>query len=579
MTFRAKPVVKRDHRPAWETQDRRNFFLNLGFGIVVLLGVTMLLIAAGLNYYNEHLASVGSVNGQSISKDDLRARVSVDGWRLDEADRRISTAVASGRLSQAAAAQQQQTVAQARSQIDSISLERLIDFRLQSQLAADQGVSVTPEDIDAQFIKDATTPEQRHVSIIEVAPVTDFGAVGPTDEAVADARTKADEAATDLAGGKPWDEVAATVSTDSTTAPQGGDIGWVQATDTRLDETFQDALFSAALDTPTEVVTGADGVFRIGRVTEIAPESVDPDYQAKIVNDGVSLDDYRTVLSANIMEDKLTTAAAAGIIGSGPQREVSEIYLPEAAPDLGDDAVRTRHILYSPNGDPSNASSVDEADPAWEIAKDKALATYIRVKDQPELFDAIARSESDETQAQGPTGSGGKLPYFDSQSSVDEAFQAAILVPGLTDGQILEPVKSAFGWHVIQIMNHPTDQEHLEALKTQIDGGADFATLARDNSFGSTAGTGGDLGWVAKGQLASALTDAVFATPIGGTSAVVAVPDDGTYLFRVRDEEVRTPAGRQLDELRSTAFSSWYDPKKADADIVRGDTAPDATVS
>ena len=49
MTFRAKPVVKRDHKPAWETQDRRNFYLNLGFGLIVFLAVLILAIAAGLS--------------------------------------------------------------------------------------------------------------------------------------------------------------------------------------------------------------------------------------------------------------------------------------------------------------------------------------------------------------------------------------------------------------------------------------------------------------------------------------------------------------------------------------------------
>ncbi len=48
MTFRAKPVVKRAHRPSWESQDRRNFYLNLGFGLVVVLAVVILLVAAGL---------------------------------------------------------------------------------------------------------------------------------------------------------------------------------------------------------------------------------------------------------------------------------------------------------------------------------------------------------------------------------------------------------------------------------------------------------------------------------------------------------------------------------------------------
>jgi len=33
MTFRAKPVAKRAQKPSWESRDRRNFYLNLGFGL------------------------------------------------------------------------------------------------------------------------------------------------------------------------------------------------------------------------------------------------------------------------------------------------------------------------------------------------------------------------------------------------------------------------------------------------------------------------------------------------------------------------------------------------------------------
>ena len=90
MTFRAKPVVKRDHRPAWETQDRRNFYLNLGFGLIVLLAVLILAIAAGVSYYNDHLAPVGSVDGESITKDEFTDRYQVEAWRLDEAEARVA---------------------------------------------------------------------------------------------------------------------------------------------------------------------------------------------------------------------------------------------------------------------------------------------------------------------------------------------------------------------------------------------------------------------------------------------------------------------------------------------------------
>src|SRR6476659_4885018 len=45
MTFRAKPVVQRSQKPSWESRDRRNFFLNLGFGLAVVDALLILGIA------------------------------------------------------------------------------------------------------------------------------------------------------------------------------------------------------------------------------------------------------------------------------------------------------------------------------------------------------------------------------------------------------------------------------------------------------------------------------------------------------------------------------------------------------
>ena len=58
-----------------------------------------------------------------------------------------------------------------------------------------------------------------------------------------------------------------------------------------------------------------------------------------------------------------------------------------------------------------------------------------------------------------------------------------------------------------------------------------------------SSGIGGDIGWIAKGQLDDQLTNAIFATPIGKTSEIVTVAGDGTYLFKVSAEETRTPGG------------------------------------
>jgi parvulin-like peptidyl-prolyl isomerase len=275
---------------------------------------------------------------------------------------------------------------------------------------------------------------------------------------------------------------------------------------------------------------------------------------------------------ADVIHEKLEEKILAQVTGPGLQRHVQQIYLGQAQDELAEDAIKVRHILYSPNDDPSGASSVDQADPAWAAAEAEAEDAYERIKADPTLFDSIARTESDEGSALGETGSGGKLPYFDSASAVDPDFLAAIMVDTLEPGDLLEPVRSSFGWHVIQVMYRPPDIDQMNKLKAEADAGEDFATLARDNSFDESAGSGGDIGWIARGQLDSALIDAIFATPIGEVSDVITVEDDGLYLFKVLDEEERTPEGRQLEELRSTAFSDWYSDKKDAVEIERDES-------
>ena len=569
MTFKAKPVVKRAQRSSWEGQDRRNFYLNIGFAIVVVAAVLILVIAAAITWYDDHLSSVGSVDGQSITKDELRDRFEIESWRVDEAERRIRTAVVAGQMSEADGQAQLDSLNQTRQQLASIALERVIDSKLQARLAVDEGIATTPADIDAQLLEEATTPEQRRAWVIEVASEFDPGETEATAAQKAAAQTAAEAALAEIQDGKAWEDVATTVSTDTTTSPQGGEIGWLRIDETQVDEAYLAAIFAAEVNTPTAVIEGEDGIYRIGRVTEISPETVDDAYQAKLTNDGIDLEKYRAVVLADVIHDKLEDKIVADVTKAGPQRDVQEIFIAQAEEGLGETAVKTRHILYSPGDDPSGASTLEEDDPAWAAAEVEAQATYDKLVEDPELFDSVARAESDEGSALGISGTGGKLPYFDAESSVDAAFLAAIVAPGLEAGEVLEPVKSSFGWHVIQVMYFPPDLDRLNEIKGQADGGADFAVLARDNSESESAGAGGDLGWIAHGQLEASLVDTIFAAEIGETTPVVTVENDGLYLFKVLAEEVRTPEGRQLEELRSTAFSDWYTARKDAAEIVR----------
>ena len=64
-------------------------------------------------------------------------------------------------------------------------------------------------------------------------------------------------------------------------------------------------------------------------------------------------------------------------------------------------------------------------------------------------------------------------------------------------------------------------QREIEAIKAQLDGGADFATLAKQCSDCPSAEDGGDLGSFGHGQMVKPFEDTAFGLQVGGTSGVV----------------------------------------------------------
>jgi parvulin-like peptidyl-prolyl isomerase len=572
MTFRAKPVVKRG-RP-WERSDRRNFLTNLGFGLVVVVAVLILVIAAAVNWYNEHLSPVGSVNGQSITRDEFTAAFRAEAARYIIALRRIDDEFNAGRLTASERDSQQQSIEQRAQQLGAIVLERIIDGRITENLATQEGISVAPEEVEAQIDEEATLPEQRHLWLIEVEPEIDDDAEEPTAAQKAAARTKADQALADLNGGKSWDEVSRALST-STDAATGGDRGWI-TDESGLEQNLLDAIFALEQDAPSAVVEGEDGVFRIARVTEIVAEERDPVYREALATEGVDMAVYRRVVHNDLLAEKLSDKIKAQALGAGPQREVKEIFIgassTEATPT---GAVKVRHILYAPKDDPDGASTVPPEDPAWKEAEDAARAAYARIAADKSLFDELAREESDET---GADSSGGKLGYLDPSMAasaggqLDQAFADAIFKAGLKAGDLIEPVKSAFGWHVIQVMYYPPDIDQANKIRSDILGGADFATLARDFSDGEEAADGGELGWVARFQRSAEVEKAIFEATVGQITTPVVIEGEGIHLFLVTKEETRTPDAEQAETLENEAFSNWYQAKKTAFVITRDDS-------
>lgn len=86
-----------------------------------------------------------------------------------------------------------------------------------------------------------------------------------------------------------------------------------------------------------------------------------------------------------------------------------------------------------------------------------------------------------------------------------------------------------------------------QALIDQLEGGADFATLARENSTGPSGPNGGQLGWFGAGMMVPAFEEAVFALEVGEVSAPVET-QFGWHVILLN--ETRDQAAPTLEEVR-----------------------------
>ncbi len=569
MTVRAKPIGSRSSRPSRMDDGRRNMLISAAFGGVVLIAVLILLAAVGIGWYTDNFGEVAKVNGSTINRSEFRDRYLVDTFNIDYTLRRLRDELAAGRISEADHDAQVQVLQQRRQDatLQQATLARLVDAELEGQLAVEEGVSVTDADVDARLVEASTRPELRHAWVIAVDPGVAAATSTPSDADKQAAREKLEKALSDVAAGKTFQEVASAVSTDSSAA-QDGDLGYVAASDESLDSAFHDALFAATADTPTAIVEGADGVFRAGLVTDIAAAVVDSDFEQELTDAGIPLVSYRTAARADLLRERLRDKVVASVVDVPTvQRHVSEIFLQEAQ-----EKVRVRHILFSPNDDPQTAADLPDDDPAWAAAEKEArdlhaeLAKLVGNDDDLLAAFTAAAKDSDE---EGAAETGGLLPYY-AEEELDPDFATAIFAPDLKKNDLLGPVRSTFGWHVVMFDDRqPPAQERIEAARQRVLApAASFASVASEISEGPEAADGGDIGWVAHGQLTSpGLEPAIFGAPIGGITPVVTVPGEGFYILKVTEEATRMPDPEQADTLKTTAYSNWYEGKRAAAEI------------
>ncbi|WP_299846065.1 peptidylprolyl isomerase [uncultured Paracoccus sp.] len=108
-------------------------------------------------------------------------------------------------------------------------------------------------------------------------------------------------------------------------------------------------------------------------------------------------------------------------------------------------------------------------------------------------------------------------------------------------------------------------EEDAKAVKAELDGGADFGTVAEERSTGPSGPNKGDLGWFAADQMVPAFAEAVQAMEKGQISEPVQT-EFGWHIIKLND--TRTAEPPKLDEVKEQLVQQVR-RDKVDAEIER----------
>jgi peptidyl-prolyl cis-trans isomerase C len=84
-------------------------------------------------------------------------------------------------------------------------------------------------------------------------------------------------------------------------------------------------------------------------------------------------------------------------------------------------------------------------------------------------------------------------------------------------------------------------EEEARALIEELDGGADFATLASERSTGPSATNGGDLGFFGRGRMVPVFEDAAFSLDVGSYTADPVESQFGWHVIFVEETRQSEP--------------------------------------
>ena len=556
MTIRSRPVLDRKHRPRWQDELRTQQLTIIGFALAIAIALGIFGAAAWNGYWESHLRPVASVAGQTFTRGDLDARERIITAETVAEATELSAQLGVGPRDQVL----QQEIDSLSQRLQSISItanQSLVDGAILEHRAADFGVAVSDEEVDAEIASRMSLPERVRARLVLIASLPDDADADaePTDEQLAAAREAAQAALDRIEDGEDFATVAADVSDDFTGAT-GGELGWFEDADIAYD-----AYFDALADAEVGELVGpveTDRGFAVLELVDRREATAEGDLPDLLASQGVPDPAYRDhVRHGLLLEAFRTHFGEEVVVTPAPQRRVAEIVI---RPVTGEPVPqeRARHVLVQP--DPELDSQEEATDVQWDAALAEAEEVRELVSADDADWFAIAEEHSDDT---GSGSRGGDLGWYDpAASGFVEAFTEALA--DLDVGQVSEPVRSEFGWHVIQKTaerESPQAQaaELVEQLRADPDVFAQTATMLSENY--ETAKEGGEVGWVARYQLDAEREDAVFGlAEVEEISDPVDDPTTGITIYQLLEtSESEEIEADRLEQIKTDGFERWLE--------------------
>ena len=539
----------------------KSVLTNLAFLSAIALSTLLLSAVLAVSWWSDNFASAVEVNGVSISVGEAKSRGDIASFRLNLEAARVRARVSSGTLTNDEGNAILQQINDAGTNLSSQLTTDIIDALLVAQLASEKNVTADQAAIDAAWADETATPELRLLRRISIA-IADGPKGLPTKVTIAAAQLKADAILAEIKGGGDVGAIAKRESSDSFAA-EGGRIGWsAKVEDPATDPAYAAAWALTAVG-PTEVISQSVNTLVIFYVDQIRPAQADPNFDVSASDAKINMDLYRKIVGERALSAALSDVVTAELlIDPVEQRDISYIAVPAPKGNSEAEEVLVRHLLYSPNDDSKDAAKLDPTDPAWAAAEAEAKAAYEKI-----AAGASMESLAGESDDEGSGKKGGLLGWA-AKGSYVPAFEAAVWADGLQVGDLLGPIKTEFGYHVMQFEGRREGMTlRMELLAKELaSASVDFDARAAEALKDFDGMTTDNLGFTSRYSLNAQIGSAAWLLAAGEVSNVQTL-NGQMVIFKVNAIEERALTEEQKATIKTSGFLVWLDTYRQTAEI------------